>query len=73
MSDLPGAHLISPDGKSCVKIDHERVLEVLSSTAPVRTADGKNAFYTKDGWYLLTETPERTQEILDAQAKDNKA
>ncbi|WVW85988.1 hypothetical protein I302_108026 [Kwoniella bestiolae CBS 10118] len=62
--NLPGAPLFAPDGKSSKYIPHEQVLGVLSSTAPVRTAEGQDAFYTKDGWYLLLETPENTDRIL---------
>ncbi|WVQ67163.1 uncharacterized protein L199_005358 [Kwoniella botswanensis] len=47
-------------------IDHDRVLEILSSTAPLRTEDDKMAFYTDDGWYLLLETPENTQRLLES-------
>ncbi|KAK6909589.1 hypothetical protein I203_103610 [Kwoniella mangroviensis CBS 8507] len=65
-TNLPGAPLFSPDGKTHKCIPHEQVLEILSSTAPVRTPEGQDAFYNSEGWYLLTETPENTQKILDS-------
>ncbi|WWD03473.1 hypothetical protein V865_001525 [Kwoniella europaea PYCC6329] len=64
--DQPGAPLFSPNGTISTYIDHDRVLEILSSTAPLRTEDDKMAFYTDDGWYLLLETPENTQRLLES-------
>ncbi|WWD03472.1 hypothetical protein V865_001524 [Kwoniella europaea PYCC6329] len=65
-TNLPGAPLFSPDGKTYKCIPHEQVLEILSSTAPILTPEGQNAFYNSEGWYLLLETPENTQKMLES-------
>ncbi|WVQ67164.1 uncharacterized protein L199_005359 [Kwoniella botswanensis] len=65
-TNLPGAPLFSPDGKTHKCIPCEQVLEILSSTAPVRTPKGQDAFYDSEGWYSILETPENTEKILDS-------